>query len=236
MYPLQSGDFSKVQSDESPGIVNTGVGDRSYFEKSYLDRDWRFYRPILCQLIAHSEPGSILDVGAGTGFLVEAGLRWGLDCVGIEGSPEAIEIGRQRFPNLPLRCHLLSEPFPFKDESFQTVVMNQVIEHLEADVARHAVKESARVLRSGGMLMINSPSRFNKFEKVDDPTHINMYSPTELRNLVASAGFRDIVATNYPLDLLGQNFFSRKIMSLLFLLTRWDRLSATANCRGYKRA
>jgi hypothetical protein len=85
------------------------------------------------------------------------------------------------------------------------------------------------------MVMITSPSRFNKYERMDDPTHINMYSPTELRNLVASTGFRGIVATDYPLDLLGQNYLSRKIMSLLFLLTRWDRLSATANCRGYKR-
>ena len=216
-------------------MANIGVGDGTYFEKWYADRDWRFYRAILSEVIFYSEPGPILDVGAGTGLLVEAALRWGLHCVGIEGSGEAVEIGRQRYPNLSLRRHLLSEPLPFADESFQTVLMNQVIEHLEPNVARYTVSETVRVLRPNGMVMITSPSRFNKYERMADPTHINMYSPTELHNLVASAGFRDIVATDYPLDLLGQNYVSRKVMSLLFPLTRWDHLSATANCRGYKR-
>ena len=84
--------------------------------------------------------------------------------------------------------------------------MNQVIEHLEPNVARYTVSETMQGAATSSMVMITSPSRFNKYERMDDPTHINMYPPTELRNLVASAGFRDIVATDYPLDLFfGQN-------------------------------
>ena len=74
-------------------MTNIGVGDGNYFEKWYSNRDWRFYRPILSEVIFFSEPGPILDVGAGTGLFVEAALRWGIDCVGIEGSGEAVEIG-----------------------------------------------------------------------------------------------------------------------------------------------
>ena len=67
-------------------------------------RDWRYYRPnFIAEVIFYSEPGPILDVGTGTGLFVEAALRWGLYCVGIEGSGDAVEIGRQRYPNLSLQ-------------------------------------------------------------------------------------------------------------------------------------
>ena len=93
-------------------------------DKWYASRTWEFYLSILTQIIAYSMPGPILDVGAGTGFLVECATRWGLDCKGIEGSPAAIEIARNRCASLQLTQVLLSDHFPFKTRSFQTVVMN----------------------------------------------------------------------------------------------------------------
>ena len=47
---------------------------RKYFEQFYSTRDWHFYRPLLALILGHSEPGPILDVGAGTGLFIELAL------------------------------------------------------------------------------------------------------------------------------------------------------------------
>src|SRR5439155_18828113 len=118
-------------------MVNEGVGSMHYYEQYYSSRDWRSYKDILSEVIHFTEPGPILHVGAGTGFIVEGFLRWGIDCRGIEGSKEALEIARRRFPKINLLQHFLSDPFPFPDHMFQAVIMNQVIEHLEPKVAEN---------------------------------------------------------------------------------------------------
>lgn len=215
--------------------MNRGIGDGNYFRQWYLNRDWRFYRSSLAAILEHAgEAGPILDVGAGLGYFVEAAQRWGLQCTGIEGSADAVAMGRERYPGLNVLLHRLSEPFPFPDASFAVVLFNQVIEHLEPEVGRHALREIHRVLRPKGMLWLTSPSRFNERERREDPTHINMYSPTELRQLLQQTGFAGITSFDEPLPVLGTTFAARRIVGKLFRLVPWDRVSASANARAFK--
>jgi ubiquinone/menaquinone biosynthesis C-methylase UbiE len=215
-------------------LLNKGIGYNGYYKQFYSTRDWRYYRDILALVIKHSEPGPMLDLGAGCGFLVEAAMRWGVPCVGLEGSLEAIDLARVRYPGIDMRHFVLSESLPFPNRSFQTVVMNQVIEHLEQEVACTCLDEAFRVLRPGGMLLVTSPSRFNSREKHADSTHVNMYAPSELRSLLTGRGFHEVIALNTPRELFGASFFGRGIMLALFRLFRWERLSATANCIAYR--
>jgi SAM-dependent methyltransferase len=208
--------------------------DTAYFLERYGERDWRAYKPILADIVRHSNPGPMLDIGAGTGLLLEGARAWGLSCQGIEGSVDAITIAKHRCPDLPLIRHILGEPLPFHDETFQTILLNQVIEHIEPRICRQTLIDSLRVLRPGGMIFITSPSRFDRVEGPKDPTHIHLYAPSELRRVLESVGFTHIVPADYPLPVFGSNPISRKLVSLLFDLTHWDRLSATANCRAYK--
>ena len=54
-----------------------------YFEQQYGPRGWEWYNR-LANVVEHSKPGPILDVGAGHRLFVEAATRWGLDCVGLK--------------------------------------------------------------------------------------------------------------------------------------------------------
>jgi SAM-dependent methyltransferase len=218
-------------------MLDAGVGSRQYFEEIYASRTWEHYRPIVAHVVRNSAPGPILDVGAGTGLFVEAASRWGLDCQGIEGSEEAVAIGRKRHHGLRLSQHYLSAPLPFAGEQFQIILLHQVIAHLEPDVARHVLAESARVMRRGGLLLIFSPGRFNKAIRRNSPaceTWGRLYAPSEMRALVTSAGFRNFMPLDAPRELLGKNGAGRLAMRAAFRLTRWDRLSATANCQASK--
>src|SRR6185437_12615223 len=170
-------------------VLDTGIGPPGYHRQYYSDRDWRAYSDILARIVRQSPPGPVLDLGAGCGYLVEAASRWGIKCVGLEGSAEALEMAKSRAPDLDVRFHRLSSAIPFPGESYGTVVLNQVIEHLEPAVAKHVVREALRVLRPGGMLIVLAPSRANRREAEADPTHVNMMSPTQLRDMLVDCGF-----------------------------------------------
>ena len=216
-------------------IVNTGVGSDEYFQEHYASRDWRFYKGILSEVVLYSDPGPILDLGAGWGLLVELFRRWNIDCIGIEGSSYAVKMASERSPRIDMRCQPLSEKMPFDDGHFGTVIMNQVIEHLEPVVALHCIEEAYRVLKPGGMLYVTSPSRFNKSECLADSTHINMYSPQELKGLLKSVGFERFIEKNTALAFLGTNKIGSRLMQLIYKFLKLDILSATANCIAFKR-
>ncbi len=215
-------------------MTNLGIGPPGYHLKYYSDRDWRFYSNILGRIVAYSSPGPILDLGTGCGHLIEASSLWGIESTGLEGSMEAVELAKSRVPTLDIRHQLLSEPLPFPANSYQTVVMNQVIEHLEPSVARAILKESLRVLRPKGMIMITSPSSANKAELIADPTHINMMSPSELKQMLTGIGFERVIPFNSPLPILGKSRLARGLLYVLFRLLPFDGLSASSNAMAFK--
>jgi SAM-dependent methyltransferase len=237
--PREDGDLNSTkvaqpQDGYCPLKCNKGVGYSSYFEHHYGNRSWKFYSQIVAQVASWSEPGPILDIGAGTGLFAECATRWGLDCTGVEGSREAIEIALARCPELRIRHHLLSEPLPFSDDSFQTVLINQVIEHLEPAIAKQVLRESRRVLREGGTVIVSSPSRYNKADAEGDPTHLNVLVPSELRSLLEDCGFKEIKSHDGAQSYLGNSRVGRILTDAAFRVTRWDFLSSTANCWARK--
>jgi SAM-dependent methyltransferase len=137
-------------------------------------------------------------------------------------------------PALDMRLQRLSEVLPFAAASFQTVVLNQVIEHLEPGTAKHVATEALRVLRPGGMLLVTAPSKANTAEAKADPTHINMMSPGELRALLLEQGFARTEPFDSPLPLLGRGRVQFGVVSALFKMVRLDALSATANVMAFK--
>lgn len=74
------------------------------------------------------------------------------------------------------------EAIPFPDESFDTVLMIEVIEHVEGD--RQTLKEIRRVLRPGGRLILATPNGATFPEPAR--YHLRHYTPEALRELVSS--------------------------------------------------
>jgi SAM-dependent methyltransferase len=214
---------------------NTGIGPAGYHQQHYGDRGWQAYSYLLAKVVKDSQPGRILDLGAGCGYFIEAATRWGISSVGLEGSTDAVEMAKKRAPELDIRLQKLGDIFPFENNSFQTVVLNQVIEHLEPEVVSHMLTEANRVLCPGGMIFITSPSCFNKAEFNADPTHINLLSPSQLRDALVCAGFENIVPFDSPLPLLGESRLGKKIIFVVFKITKFEILSATANSIAYKK-
>ena len=91
----------------------------------------------------------------------------------------------------------VEEPLPFADASFDAVVAGELFEHLQFPDA--LVAEIGRVLRPGGALAGSVPNAFRLQSRLrflrgrppeDDPTHLRMFSPDAMRELLAD--FEDV--------------------------------------------
>lgn len=127
----------------------------------------------------------ILDLGCGIGALFPA---IGADrVVGCDYIHEGLCCTAARFPNVPLCC-ATADHLPFADQSIAAITLQHVIEHLPD--AMPAACDWRRVLQPGGVLVVLTPNRkFCDPSVFDDPTHVRIFEPEELGDLLSRAGF-----------------------------------------------
>lgn len=210
-------------TDSARGTLHTAAE----LEAAYQGRTWEHYRHQLATVVEFAPPGQVLDVGAGTGLLVECFRKFGIPCVGVEGSAAGVDMAAAR--GVPLVLGLLDEPLPFPDAAFSAVICNQVIEHLEPATADRLLVEARRVLIPGGILYIESPSPRDPVQRAE-AGHINLYLPSRLRAAVRSSGFQILAERNGPISLLGSGRIPNLMTLAVMRITGWtDLLSASAN-------
>ncbi|MFN8558801.1 MAG: methyltransferase domain-containing protein [Dehalococcoidia bacterium] len=130
----------------------------------------------------------ILDAGCGTGGNA-AHLRGYGRVVGIDVAAEALACARQR-PGLRL-ARASVERLPFRSASFDVVLSNDVLCHLQVSDDGRAVAEFARVLRPGGVLYLQLPAFQRLTSHHDIAVHTqHRYTRPELARLLARAGLR----------------------------------------------
>lgn len=149
-------------------------------------------------------PGErVLDSGCGPGFLAELLARHGAEVVATDVS--AVGPERARLRGIDARqVDLDTDPLPFPDGAFDTVVCNSNLEHLF--YLRRHVAECARCVRPGGKLIWLVPNvghwRYRlwllagRFPEIpNSPTdeyHIRFVTAHEGRKLLAAAGLTGI--------------------------------------------
>jgi SAM-dependent methyltransferase len=130
----------------------------------------------------------VLDLGCRSGALTRHFLE-GNSVVGLDVDAAALEKARALGIE-PVQADV-EEPLPFEDASFDAVVAGELFEHLQFPDA--LVDEIERVLRPGGVLVGSVPNAFRVQNRLrflrgrppeDDPTHLRMFSPAAVRELL----------------------------------------------------
>lgn len=103
----------------------------------------------------------VLEVGIGTGGFLVVCAKHGLDCVGLEISPQLIEFAHERAArhgvSLDLRLGNIEDGVPAPG-LFDIVIADAVFEHVED--WRGGLANVAAALRPGGLLIFSSTNRF----------------------------------------------------------------------------
>ena len=79
---------------------------------------------------------------------------------------------------------------PFRDSTFDIVIMNEVIEHLKRP--KFVLKECFRVLVPKGKIIVTTPAR-NFFVHNLSPTHFSEMSVNEAKELIQKCGFEILI-------------------------------------------
>jgi 2-polyprenyl-3-methyl-5-hydroxy-6-metoxy-1,4-benzoquinol methylase len=117
----------------------------------------------------------VLDVGCQLGALAIALSEKGATVTGIDVEEKTLQGARIRSSGYgvsPTFCKAYGESLPFADGSFDLVTMMDVIEHVEDINA--TLTECARVLKKGGLFILQGPNRWSPRWFVRDP-HYQMF-------------------------------------------------------------
>jgi len=138
------------------------VGDAKWITLGHPSYVWRFgqdRRLALIQQYAALDDRWILDVGCGIGTYVRKFRNFSEHVHGIDVDEERVTQGARDLPNLQVCA---SEHLPYPDNTFDVVVLNEVIEHVSDD--QQTIRECLRVLQPGGKVVIFAPNRLYFFE------------------------------------------------------------------------
>jgi len=100
----------------------------------------------------------ILDVGTGSGLYIHH-LSCVGDCIGIDVDVRSLQKARNR--NVQL-ARMVAEDLAFKNDTFDTVTMIEVLEHVAND--QEVIRNIFKVLRLGGRLIVTAPNKLFPFE------------------------------------------------------------------------
>jgi SAM-dependent methyltransferase len=128
---------------------------------SYL---WRFGQDRRLDLIrryAALENGRVLDVGCGIGAYAEKFRTLNARAFGVDVDLDKLADAR-REKNLDLLALAVSETLPFPDNSFDAVLLHEVLEHVADD--RQTIREAHRVCKRGRCVIVFAPNRLYPFE------------------------------------------------------------------------
>ena len=160
-----------------------------------------------------SRSSRLLDLGCGpcgplTFILANAGCQG----VGLEQSPAALKIGRERAAALGVEAALsvqvtdLNEPLPFESRSFDAAISIDVVVHLRD--RRGMFNEVARLLRPGGRFFVTDAGVLTGIVSNEEMQKRSVHGFTQFvapganERLLESAGFRLIETGNRTASVL----------------------------------
>lgn len=190
--------------------------------------------------VAAVAPGMrVLDVGCGRGEILRRCTESNVQAYGVDFAPAALHMARSS----GTVCQANARWLPFRDGTFDRVLMFDLVEHLHPWELDQALAEARRVLRPGGRLVIHTApnvwydryaypvvrlvrilmgegERYPRDPRAIIPAnlsvHVNEQSIASLRRVLRRAGFQSRVWLDTPPQHRRENFLFRVLRYILF--------------------
>ncbi len=165
------------------------------------------------------EGSRVLDIGCGTGSTLIRAIERGWDVVGVDISPSAIDITRQRLSERDLDCDL--KVLDISDigmdiGKFDLIICHYVLGALDSQSRSSAAKNIMKILNNGGSLILEDLAsgdvREGKGTLIEERTYIkgngivqHFFEKEEIENL-----FPDLDKNDLRIDEWSQAGMTRK--------------------------
>lgn len=168
-------------------------------------------------------PGArVLDVGCGTGDMVEVLQSLGYQGFGVEVAERAASSARERFGSRIVGGTL--QDAPWSESSFDAATLFHVLEHLGDP--RRTLDHLTRLVRPGGAILIEVPNIDSwgfrlfrtRWQPLLMPQHLFHYSPAPLRRLIEE----------YPFEVISIGHLSSRASRAAWVLSLWPGLQPQA--------
>ena len=173
--------------------------------EAYTQKDSTYFRSARRDIVEDlpaGQPLSVLEIGCGSGVTGALAKATGkvLRFVGVEVDPSAAAEARLVLDQV-LEGNVETLPMPFPPESFDALILSEVLEHLVDPWS--ALKRLAPLLRPRGLVYATSPNvahisvlrmlLHNRWDYTEcgrmDWTHLRWFTPETYREMIEAAGF-----------------------------------------------
>jgi len=160
----------------------------------------------VADVLRFSKNGNLLEIGCSAGYFLKVCQERGISASGIEINPDTATYARDTV-GLDIKIGTL-ENFDFPPETFDVVVMYDVLEHLHEPIL--CLNKINKILKQNGLLVIQVPN-IASIESIifgsrwyhdDVPRHLYHFSVSTLSNILLKNGFQ-IKQIKYSTDTTG---------------------------------
>lgn len=161
-----------------------------------------FYGRSISAIVARERPELFVDIGCGPGDLVHEVAKRGIRSIGVDTSPELLELARARTSDLQQQPEFrvaTAASLPLDTASVDVATIIEVIEHLDEETIDRTLAEAHRILRPGGSLIVTTPNAEDLMSRtVQCPDcgaefhavqHERSWTAAELRDRLRAHGF-----------------------------------------------
>src|SRR6185369_11919417 len=106
----------------------------------------------------------VLEIGAGTGRDSLNLINYGAEVYQLDYAMNALKLMKDVATESGMNVHLVGGDafrLPFADGTFDIVFHQGLLEHFREPTATNLLKENARIVKSGGILLIDVPQRYH---------------------------------------------------------------------------
>lgn len=141
-------------------------------------------------MLGHGEH-HVLELAAGSFRDMAELRRRGIDCEGMDFSPESVNLAKRKFPEFSSKMHCMSAfEMPFRDKHFDTTYHNGFWVLFSDGQVRSLAKEQARITRSRMIATVHNAHNkpfaeyFDKMKQNDPLYDIRFYAVDEISALM----------------------------------------------------